>query len=88
VFKKLYLSFREWIKKLLHEEYLLEVFFAAEVILDPTSTMKVVRREKRSWKVKRIIKKSPKHIVAKDMNGHRLEIKSIEPFGYNITKIY
>ena len=79
---------REWIRRLFYEQYILEVYFAQEVILDPTSSLKVVKRERAEYHVKRIMKRSTTHIIAKDLRGNRLEIKSIEPFGYTIKKIY
>lgn len=71
-----------------YEEYLLEIYFAKETIVDPSNTLKIISREKKQWKVKKVMKKTDKHIIAKDLNGNLVEIKSIEPFGYNITKIY
>jgi len=88
MFKKMLHRIREWLKWLFHDEYILEVYFAQEVILDPSSSLKVVRRERAEYHVKRIIKCSTTHIIAKDHNGRRLEIKSIEPFGYTIKKVY
>ena len=38
--------------------------------------------------VKDFKKKTPKHIKGKDMDGRAFEIRTVEPFDYQIRKIY
>lgn len=85
---KILKKFKEWWKTFWYDEYLLEVYFADEMILDPSSNLKVVKRVRREWVVKKVIKKTHNMIIAKDLNGNKLEIQSIEPFSFTITKIY
>jgi len=42
----------------------------------------------KTWRVAKIKKLSPKNIVFIDTDKRKHEIKTVEPVGYNLTKIY
>lgn len=81
-----YKKFWDWIKSLFVEEYELTVWYVYEMNEDPRG-MKTVRRKSRTYILSDITKRTNKHIVGKESNGERFEIKTVEPFDYQIRKI-
>ena len=75
----------DWIKSLFTEEYELCVWFHAETTVS-SDGMKTVTRSKRVFKLSSITKRSPSHIIGKDVNGFPFEIRTVEPFDYTIRK--
>lgn len=70
-----------WLKTLFLEEYELTVWYKSGTEFDPKTT-------KRVYRLKSISKKTQTHFKGTMMNGHSLEIKTTEPFDYQIEKIY
>jgi len=66
-----------WLK----EEYEVTFWFPSTDQFNPLPV-------KKTYKVKKIHKKTQKHFVATDLLGRQLEIKTTEPFDYRIVKKY
>jgi hypothetical protein len=79
--------FKKWLRAKIKDAYLLEVYFVQEQFLDKNG-LKSVTRAKRSWTVAKVKKHSETYILAILPDGNILEVKSPEPFGYTITKLY
>ena len=77
---------RLWFK-FYYEEYELTVWYLQDAIRDKDGNITTTRTSKR-YLLKSISKKSPKHIKGKDMDGRQFEIRTVEPFDYQIRKIY
>ena len=77
---------RLWFK-FYYEEYELTVWYLQDSVRDKDGNITTTRTSKR-YLLKSISKKSPKHIKGKDMDGRQFEIRTVEPFDYQIRKIY
>lgn len=77
---------RLWFK-IFYEEYELTVWFLKDSERDNRGNIVTTRTHKR-YLLKKITKKTPKHIKGKDMDGRAFEIRTVEPFDYQIRKIY
>ncbi len=77
---------RLWFK-FYYEEYELTVWYLQDAIRDKDGNITTTRTSKR-YLLKKISKKTPKHIKGKDMDGRQFEIRTVEPFDYQIRKIY
>lgn len=77
---------RLWFK-IIYEEYELTVWYLKDSIRDGDGNITTTRSHKR-YLLKKITKKTPKHIKGKDMDGRAFEIRTVEPFDYQIRKIY
>lgn len=82
MFKKL----KNWIEILLFEEYELTIWTVKEVKILPDGT-RVSKKEKTVYNLQSIEKKSNNHILGKDMNKMIFEIKTVEPFDFQIRKV-
>ena len=78
---------KQWWKTVIYEEYHLTVWFQKETVTSADGT-KTTLKTKKEYKLKVISKKTPNHIVGKDLDGKFFEIKTVEPFDYHIVKIY
>lgn len=76
----------EWIVSLFVNEFELIVWFHSETQITDRGTKHIQRIEK-TFLLKKITKKSPKHIIGKDIFGKPFEIKTVEPFDYQIRKL-
>lgn len=77
---------RLWFK-IFYEEYELTVWFLKDSERDNRGNIVTTRTHKR-YLLKKITKKTPKHIKGKDMDNRAFEIRTVEPFDYQIRKIY
>ena len=77
---------RLWFK-FYYEEYELTVWYLKDSVRDKDGNITTTRSHKR-YLLKKISKKTPKHIKGKDMDGRAFEIRTVEPFDYQIRKIY
>ena len=77
---------RLWFK-IIYEEYELTVWYLKDSVRDKDGNITTTRSHKR-YLLKKISKKTPKHIKGKDMEGRAFEIRTLEPFDYQIRKIY
>jgi len=77
---------RLWFK-IFYEEYELTVWYLKDSERDSYGNIVTTRTHKR-YLLKKISKKTPKHIKGKDMDGRAFEIRTVEPFDYQIRKIY
>jgi len=84
---KIYKAIVKFIFKLLYEEYELTVWYLKDSVRDKDGNITTTRSHKR-YLLKKISKKTPKHIKGKDMDGRAFEIRTVEPFDYQIRKIY
>jgi hypothetical protein len=66
---------KQWIKSLFADEYELTIWFQGA-------------EKKKIFHVKSISKKTQKHIIAKDLEGNQIEIKTNDPFDYQLRKLY
>jgi len=82
-----YKAIAKFIFKLLYEEYELTVWYLKDSVRDKDGNITTTRTSKR-YLLKKISKKTPKHIKGKDMEGRAFEIRTVEPFDYQIRKIY
>ena len=76
----------EWIVSLFVNEFELIVWFHSETQITDRGTKHIKKTEK-TFLLKKITKKSPKHIIGKDIFGKPFEIKTVEPFDYQIRKL-
>jgi len=74
-----------WLKKLwldwFTEEYKVTVWYKGGTQFEPKLT-------KRVYSLKKISKKKDTHLVGVKTNNETLEIKTVEPFDYQIEKIH
>ena len=76
----------EWFVSLFVNEYELIVWFHAETEISAEG-LKTVKRVSKTFLLKAISKKTPKHIKGTDIFGKAFEIKTVEPFDYQIRKL-
>ena len=76
----------EWIISIFIDEFELIVWFHDETEFTDRGN-KTIRRTKRTFILKKITKKKPNWIVGKDIFGKPFEIKTVEPFDYQIRKL-
>lgn len=70
----------DWFDKWLHDEYVLTVWYPGGTEFEPKAT-------KRTYKMKSISKKTSTHVIGVQTNGNALEIKTNNPFDYQIEKV-
>jgi|TARA_R110000803_G_scaffold42597_2_gene91191 hypothetical protein len=76
----------EWLISLFVDEFELIVWFHNETEISDRGT-KTIKRTMKTFILKKITKKKPNWIVGKDAFGKPFEIKTVEPFDYQIRKI-
>ena len=88
VIKKLpwYKRLWQWWLSLFKEEYELIVWFHAETI-EHQDGLKTIKRTQKTFMLKDVSKKTSTHIVGKDIFNKPFEIKTVEPFDYQIRKL-
>lgn len=86
--KKKIIQIYEWLKELFRDksEYQVFIWYVYEEI-EPKDGSKVIRRKCREYQMKDILKKSNTHIIGKNMDGKKVEIKAVSPFDYEIHRI-
>jgi hypothetical protein len=77
---------KNWIEKLLIEEYELTIWTVKEVKIMSDGS-RVSKKEKAVYNLRSIEKKTMNHIIGKDANKMIFEIKTVDPFDYQIRKI-
>ena len=75
----------EWLKRLWLEEYEVTIWFNKEK-LNPFADEKA--RSKKVFHMKKIQTKKQTHFRGIDKDNNQIEIKTTEPFDYQIKKIY
>lgn len=81
------MSLKTWWKEYWLEEYELIIWVADTVTVHPDGARTETWKEKK-YKVKKLLKSSPKHFVFIDLNNHRNEIKFLNPVDFHIIKIW
>lgn len=76
----------DWVLSLFVDEYVVDIYFTSES-LETDKGLKTTAVTKKTYHFKSIKWKTQKHLVGVDLDGHRVEIKSTEPFSYTITKV-
>jgi len=76
----------KWIKSFFQKEIELTVWFHAETVISGDG-MKTITRSKKIFRLRRIIKSTPTHIIAEDLDKKQFEIKTVEPFDYLVRVI-
>lgn len=76
----------EWFIGLFVNEYELIIWFHNETDISQEG-LKTVRRTRREFLLKSISKSNSKHIKGTDAFGKPFEIKTVEPFDYQIRKL-
>ena len=76
----------QWWLSLFINEYELIVWFHAETS-ETAEGLKTIKRTQKTFMLKSISKKSPNEIRGKDIFGKDFEIKTVEPFDYQIRKL-
>lgn len=76
----------EWFVGLFVNEYELIVWFHNETDISEEG-LKTIRRTKREFLLKSISKSTNKHVKGTDAFGKPFEIKTVEPFDYQIRKL-
>ena len=66
---------KQWFKGLFADEYELTIWFQGA-------------ENKKIFKVKSISKKTQTHIIAKDIEGNQIEIRTEKKFDYQLRKLY
>lgn len=77
---------KNWIETLLFEEYELTIWTIKEVKVMADGS-RVSKKQKNVYSLRSIDTKTNWHIVGKDMNKMIFEIKTVEPFDFQIRKI-
>jgi hypothetical protein len=84
-------KFREWfyriLRKLFCNEWELTVFFSGETTILQDGS-RITSHSPKSYRCKKMIKLSPKHIVFIRVDNTKHEIKTTEPVGYDLRKIH
>lgn len=80
-------AIREWWLKLIKEEYELEIYFPAHIETSADGVTKETWAPK-IYKAKSIKKITSTHFQFVDIDGIPVEIKTVNPVGYNLRKIY
>ena len=75
-----------WIKSFFQKEIELTVWFHSETVTTADGVTTVTRKKK-VFNLGRIIKITPTHIIAEDMDKKRFEVKTIEPFDYLVRVV-
>jgi hypothetical protein len=81
-----YTRLHNWLLNLFRDEYELRVWYVFEIIEDPRG-LKTVKRKEKVYYLSDITKKTSTHIIGQEKNGKRFEIKTVDPFDYQIRKI-
>jgi len=76
----------QWWLSLFKEEYELIVWFHSETI-EHQDGLKTIKRSQKTFMLKAVTKKTSTHIVGKDIFGKPFEIKTVEPFDYQLRKL-
>lgn len=83
---KWYKRLWQWWLSLFKEEYELTVWFHTETTVNADG-LKTIKRSQKVFMLKNISKKTPTHVVGKDIFGKPFEIKTVEPFDYQVRKL-
>jgi len=83
---KWYKRLWQWWLSLFIEEYELTVWFHSETV-EHTDGLKTIKRSSKVFMLKDIDKKTPTHITGKDIFNKSFEIKTVEPFDYQLRKL-
>jgi len=75
----------QWFLRFFQEEFVLDVWFAGTVSVNPEG-IKTITRQYKQFTLTAITKKTQTHIIGKDANGYPFEIRTVEPFDFTITK--
>jgi len=78
---------REWFLDLFFEEYEIVVWFHKESQINEHGLKSVSYTEPKTYYMSRLDKITHTHIKGKDINGNPLEIKTTQPFNYNVKKL-
>jgi len=81
-FKKLW----QWFLNLFVDKWEVTIYFAGEVVEKPDGS-KSIGRNPKTYVCKKLKKVSDKHMKLVLEDGRSIEIKTVEPVGYDITKI-
>ena len=76
----------QWWLSLFIEEYELIVWFHTETV-EHQDGLKTIRRTSKTFMLKDVTKKTSTHIVGKDIFNKPFEIKTVEPFDYQLRKL-
>lgn len=80
-------TIKDWFISLFKEEYELEIFFPGDAQTAPDGT-KIEKLSPKLYTAKSIKKITPTHFIFTDTNGIPVEIKTVNPVGYNLKKTY
>lgn len=83
---KWYRRLWQWWLSLFVEEYELTVWFHTETV-EHVDGLKTIRRSSKVFMLKDITKKTSTHITGKDIFGKPFEIKTVEPFDFQLRKL-
>lgn len=72
---------KKWIKDIFLEVYVLTIWYKEGNDFE-------IKITKRVYNMKKIKKATPKHVIGIKSDGNMLEIKTVEPFDYQIEKIH
>lgn len=76
----------QWWLSLFIEEYELIVWFHTETV-EHQDGLKTIKRTSKTFMLKDVTKKTSTHIVGKDIFNKPFEIKTVEPFDYQLRKL-
>lgn len=77
----------EWILDLLTEEYEITIWFTKETQINQHGLKSIVYGDAKVFKLRRLDKLTQTHIKGKDINGNPFEIKTSEPFNFNVKQV-
>lgn len=70
------------------DRYRVTVWFVDQKGYDASGAVVVLTRSKKVFHFKRLDKVSAKHIKGKNIHNNMIEINSVEPFNYEIKKVF
>ena len=76
-----------WWQKVTKEEYELILTVPKDVTVHTDGTRTESTKQVK-YKAKKLVKITPKHIIFKDLNDNRNELKFLKPVEYHIKKIW
>lgn len=83
--KKTWQKFKDWIEALLIDEYELTIYFPDQVVVQPDGSKKMGFNPK-TYAVRKLKKVTNQHFKFVTVDKNPVEIKTVDPVGYDIVK--
>ena len=81
------MSLKTWWQRVTKEEYELILTVPKDTVVHTDGTRTETTKQVK-YKAKKLVKVTPKHIIFKDLDNKRNELKFLKPIDYHIKKVY